>query len=117
LAQGENERCRLVLEKIEQAVQSDGDRFLYPNRYAELTRTQLAIREMRWNDALMHLASVQYLAIHTDDSILKTTAILTKADILQRRGDVGESVRLLVSVAELSNLTPELSAYYERLLG
>ncbi|MCC7415502.1 MAG: sigma 54-interacting transcriptional regulator [Acidobacteria bacterium] len=118
LFQGRLEECKAVLEQIDESIHSPEDRLFYPNRYAQLTRTQLAMKERRWKDALTHVQVTGELAKKTDDIILSHSAALASAEILHRLRAYGAARDALSAAANnISDQHPDLLANYERVLA
>jgi tetratricopeptide (TPR) repeat protein len=109
---------RRLLERIGNSIRTDGDRALYAHRSAELTRTQLLIREGRALEGLSCADSVLRLATQTGDELLRSRGLLAKAELLQLADRRSDYVATLNEIVErLMFDSSDLYANYEGVLA
>jgi DNA-binding NtrC family response regulator/tetratricopeptide (TPR) repeat protein len=118
LHKGEIDRAEGCLADIERSITSPGDRLLYANRYARLTKGELLIRTLRWGEAAVAIDEALELAGQAGDRRLVSLALARRAEILARSGRPGPATEVLGSLARsLYGRTPEIYASYERSMG
>ena len=118
LAQDRFEDCEVLLERIDASIRCESDRALYAHRYAELTRTHLLAHQKRSDLALAHTDVVLQLSERSGDELLRRTAILLKADLLQEVGRIDESMDAIQTVIpHFSDSSIAMYAHYERLIA
>jgi DNA-binding NtrC family response regulator/tetratricopeptide (TPR) repeat protein len=118
LMQGRLEECDQLLQRVEQSIQSPGDRTLYFHRYPLLTRTQLLSRQHRVREALDHVDLLLKLTAESHDHRLNILALLMKAELLAYTHRLPESLAILDKVVDsLGHYPPDLGAHYERVLA
>ena len=116
--QGQLDDSAQLLERIDASIKTDTDRALYGHRSAELTRTQLLIRQGHVREALRCADSVIHLATVTGDELLRTKGLLAKAELLQLISRPFDSLHTLSEVVpRLTIDSSDLYADYERILA
>jgi len=118
LAQGRVAECEQLLDTIDASIASERDRALYGRRYVVLTRTNLLLRLGRFEDALRRIDTVLALAQRVDDGLLRTRALLTKAELLVALRRLVDAAGVLFSAVDrMDTQSPELWAHYQRVLA
>jgi len=118
LAQGQLVECEELLDTIDASIASERDRTLYGRRYVVLTRTNLLLRLGRFDDALRRIDTVLALAQRVDDGLLRTRALLTKAELLVALRRLVDAADVLFSAVDrMDTQSPELWAHYQRVLA
>jgi transcriptional regulator with PAS, ATPase and Fis domain/tetratricopeptide (TPR) repeat protein len=117
LAEGRLDDCAAALDAIDASIKFESDRSQYANRYALLTRTHLLERQGFIDDALRQIDRVLDVAGKMDDRLLRSSASLTKIELLQTAGRSDEASNLLsLQPDELQSFSPELYVHYEQVL-
>ena len=118
LAQGQLAECEELLDTIDASIASERDRTLYGRRYVVLTRTNLLLRLGRFDEALRQIETVLALAQRVDDGLLRTRALLTKAELLVALRRLVDAAGVLFSAVDrMDTQSPELWAHYQRVLA
>jgi DNA-binding NtrC family response regulator len=105
------------LDRIDETVQG-GDWLLHANRHAKLTRAEILVQQERFAEALEASDQAIVLAERADDNLVKSLALLTKAELLHRSGELLNALSILTEIgAGLRSQPPELHARYELALG
>jgi DNA-binding NtrC family response regulator/tetratricopeptide (TPR) repeat protein len=118
LAEGRTVDCRVLLDKIDDRLEAEGDRHLYPHRHASLTRAELLARSGRIDEALDQLDRTLSLADEAKDQFLWQRGLLAKALLLQQARRSTESLELLEPLlTTLVTRSPDLHAQYETILA
>lgn len=116
--QDQLDECAGLLERIGTSIRTDEDRALYAHRSAELTRTQLLIRQGRTLEALDCADSVLRLADLTGDELLRSKGLLGKAELLQLANRPSDCLTTLNEIVERLTLdSSDLYANYERIVA
>jgi DNA-binding NtrC family response regulator/tetratricopeptide (TPR) repeat protein len=115
LAQNRVADCAQLLGKIDNSIRSEQDRVLYAHRHSQLTRALLLAQQDQISEAIEQCERTLSLAARAGDQLLKTAAILTKAELLQLSGAPSESNRLLNQAIGDGLREPEMYAQYERI--
>ena len=115
--QGNADSCLAALDRIE-SLYVDQDRIAYEHRYAAHTRLRLLADHGHVEDALGTADRAIDLAARVGDSLLLKQVQLTKAELLQRLGQLPASMALITEVLPgLVGLSPELYARCEQILA
>jgi len=117
LTQGLFQDCKDLLDRIDTAVRSEPDRALYANRYAELTKAQLLADQDDLASAVSRTEAALALAERASDTLLVNRILLTRANLLQRRGHIAAAMTILRSVLSGLVESPELYAQSEHVLA
>jgi transcriptional regulator with PAS, ATPase and Fis domain/tetratricopeptide (TPR) repeat protein len=118
LRQGRTDACLSVLNRIESSIRVEQDRLSYEQRYSALTRVHLLAQEGHIEQALLGTGPVLELAALAGDGLLQKQTQLTRADLLQRLGQIPSSMALISEVVPgLAGLSPELYARSEQILA
>jgi DNA-binding NtrC family response regulator/tetratricopeptide (TPR) repeat protein len=116
--QDQLDECGRLLERIGNSIRTDNDRALYAHRSAELTRTQLLLRQGNTLEALNCADSVLRLADVTGDELLRSKGLLAKAELLQLANRPSDYIATLNRIVEYLTLdSSDLYANYERILA
>src|SRR5439155_4640667 len=106
------------LDRIDESLKTPQDRTLVAHRHTLLTRVQLHARQSQYDDALAAAESLESVANRSGDHLLRTMAVLTKAELLQQMNRLEESTATLDAiVTDLLVNPPDLYAQYERILA
>jgi len=106
------------IREIERTILSDEDWQLHPNRYAQLTRAELLLRQGHTGNAIAACDHVVSVSEKAGDHFLKGSALLLKALALSKAGKHSASVLILKAIdRHLLRLWPELEARYESALA
>ena len=118
LAQGRAGSCSSTLDRIEASIRVEQDRLSYEHRHSALTRIHLLAWQGRIEEALARAHSVLDLAVRAGDSLLLSQIQLTRAELLQRAGEMPSALALIASVVpDLIGASPELYARTEQILA
>lgn len=118
LARDQLAECGTLLSDIEQLIQTPSDQAAYVNRYSLLTRAELFLQQGSLPSALKTVQTALELAERAEDDILRSTALLIKAEILVRLGRTAPTRMTFEQAAErLAKHPPLLHAHYERAMG
>ena len=118
LIQGRTDACVAVLDRIESSIRVDQDRQSYEHRYSALTRIHLLAWQGHVEEALSRTDTVLELAAHAGDGLLLKQVELTKAQLLQRAGQIPLSMAIVSSIVpDLVGASPGLYAHSEQILA
>ena len=118
LSKGDVDSCDAALRRVESLIDVEEDRQFYEHRYTAHTRLRLLIRQGRIEEALSSVDTVLALATRAGDGLLQKQVQLTKAELLQRLGQLPASMALITEVLPgLVGLSPELYARCEQILA
>jgi DNA-binding NtrC family response regulator/tetratricopeptide (TPR) repeat protein len=106
------------LSQVDSSIRADADRTLYPNRYAQLTASELLMQRNAWREAKAKIDEVVELAVATHDQFLLALSRARRIEILSRHHDFKSAEAEATDLAKSLNLLPpEISAHYERAYG
>jgi DNA-binding NtrC family response regulator/tetratricopeptide (TPR) repeat protein len=118
LAQNLPTECASLLTRIESAIKDEGDRAFYGHRYAELTAARLLAAIGSDRAASRKLERVISLARQTNDELLHTAALLTKALWLQKSALWLECAAVVKEVVDRpQGHSPETLAIYNGIIA
>jgi DNA-binding NtrC family response regulator/tetratricopeptide (TPR) repeat protein len=118
LLRGDHSAAAACLAQIEASIRCDTDWALYPNRYAQLTATEMLMQQRRWKKAKNKIDEVLELSTATQDRVLFALATSRKIEILSRCHESRSAEMQATQLARsLHVLPPEITAHYERALA
>jgi DNA-binding NtrC family response regulator/tetratricopeptide (TPR) repeat protein len=117
LAQGRIDESAELLDRMEQSIREPKDRMAYPHRHTAPTRSRLLARQGDLCGALENIESALVSAEVLGDQLLRKSALLTKAELLdESHASFALAATLDGAIADL-NYYPDLHAHYERVLA
>jgi len=118
LIQDRADSCLADLDQIESSIQTEQDRLSYEHRYAALTRVHLLAWQGHIDEALAKTDMVLDLAARAGDGLLHKQVQLTKAELLQRAGQIPSAMTLIAEIVpDLVGVSPELYGHSEQILA
>lgn len=117
IREGDLKSAEAYMTDIEASIVSDADWQLHPNRYAQLTKAELLLRQRRLSDALVACDIALSLSEKAADRLLKGGALLLKSHALLTANKISECLSILEQIDRDLLSCPELGAKYETVVA